>query len=1162
MPQDTREGLLAGFAAEVAGYVPEISDGLRVLLDHPDDRRRLRQVYRLFHTIKGAAAQLSLPQLSGTARLAEDLLARLLTEGRPATGGVVAFCDGVSAGIADFCAGDLRDGQAGDEMLGRTIRAYYRVDDVDPDQGGPDFQKDFEILCSGGTIIASPPNLLIEELLDQAAEVVQSIGAALSDNPGDDTSPTELVQHLKRLILAAETKAGEQGEELPTVFTEPFAAFLDWLAADMYLIADQAVDLLTNYLRFFYLLLQNPGQVESAKTSKVVESMEQVRDFALMMIPVTNRDDVADLFDEQDLLVVDDEDEDQEDESPLFRHAFARGSDAALLTDEAEPVSDGATSGGFDDEDDMDLHDIFVAESEEHLQAIGASLVALERLVDGPTTVGGEVAEQLAEMRRAIHTLKGAAGMTGYQGLFEFAHRCEDLLDSFFDKARQVQPHDVTVLGDAIELIEVMAMRPQQTSDAAVAQLSETIGGLLAEQAEKSESATGQFFPAEDDSLLAENAESEPESETENRGVLDWPDSEKQEADADRWGESVRQDQPLDVESGFIRVRLDNLDELVGLESELIVTRSALEQRLTDVSQAIYELNFAGEKLKTISYDLESGFEVESLHGFGRGWRTAAAGGEAGTASEPFTEFDPIELDRYTKLHLIIRSLNELAVDVGSIHHGLAGLANEMRGHVANQQLLMRLMQDKLVRVRMTPLSAISRNFFRTVRSASANLGKRVKLVIEGEDVFLDRFVWNKVSDPIMHILRNAVDHGIEPEEVRRQAGKQAQGVVRMKAVQRGSHVLLEIADDGGGIDTEAIRRKLLAREVVEPVEQLSETRLLEHLFVPGFSTRDQVSHLSGRGVGLDVVRQNLLELRGSVRVQTRAGQGTTFFLRIPVSLSINRAAIVLIGTEHYAAPLQDILEIRRISRSAVLEGDQPQIRLGDETVELKDLAAAFGLSDDRLQIGGGEGDLTVLLADSEHGRVALVIDRIVEQQEIIVKDLGTHLRHVEGIGGVTIMGDGSLIPILNVNELASPVGRAIKEMERSSDKVAAGPFTVMVVDDSVSVRQSVLRLVKNNGWLPILATDGVDAAEKLDASRPDAIVLDIEMPRMNGFEFLGILRSQARYQAVPVIMLTSRFSEKHQKKAEELGADHYLIKPYKEDQFVALLQRIASEKT
>jgi chemosensory pili system protein ChpA (sensor histidine kinase/response regulator) len=1156
MSQDTREGLLTGFVGEVAGYVPQIREDLRLLQDHPDDRRRLRQAYRLFHNIKGAAAQLALQQLSAAARVAEDLLGSILAEGRAAAGAEITFCDDAVQGISDYCAGDIRDGRAGDELLGRTIRAYYQLTGVATGDDGYDFQRAFEQLCSGGTIITSPPNLMVEEILDQATDVVQSIGSVLSGKEVDDASLADLVHQLKRLILAAETKVEEQGEELPTLFTEPFVSFLDWLAADIHLVADQVADLLTNYLRFFYLLLQNPGQVESAKTRKVVESMTQVRDIAQMMVPAATPEDVTELFDEQDFLDVDD----QDIEDIAFQDDLRDGAAPSLITVDPETAGGEEMLSAAVDEDDLDLHDIFVAESEGHLQVIGSALISLERLVEGPTSVRGEVAVQLAEMRRAVHTLKGAAGMTGYEQLFQFAHRCEDLLDSFVDRGRQVHPHEVGVLAKAIDLIELMAMRPEQANDAAVAELSATIGELLTESSGADRPVADPQSASGDAALPVEYADESPEED--GLAVLDASETEDLAEIVDHPDGRAEHAQPLAADSAHIRVRLDNLDDLVGLESELIVTRSAMEQRLTDLSQAIYELNFAGEKLRTISHDLESGFEVESLHGFGRGWQAAAAGGGAGVVSEAFTEFDPIELDRYSKLHLIIRSLNELAVDVGSIHHGISGLANDMRGHIANQQLLMRLMQDKLVRVRMTPLSAITRSFFRTVRTASANLGKRVKLVIEGEDVYLDRFVWHKVSDPIMHILRNAVDHGIEDETRRRLAGKPSQGVVRMKAVQRGSHVLLEIADDGSGIDTGAIRRKLQSREAGDSVNHLSETELLEHLFVPGFSTRDQVSQLSGRGVGLDVVRQNLLELRGSVRVQTQPGQGTTFYLRIPVSLSINRAAIVMIGTERYAAPLQDILEIRKIARTDIVQGSPLQVLIDDEAVELKDLASVFGLRDGLPQTQGGEGDLTVLLVDSEHGTVALIIDRIVEQQEIIVKDLGTHLRHVEGVGGVTIMGDGSLIPILNVNELASPARKTIKDPEKSAEKVIAGPFTVMIVDDSVSVRQSVSRLIKNNGWLPVLATDGVDAVEKIEASGPDVIVLDIEMPRMNGFEFLGIIRSQARYQAVPVIMLTSRFSEKHQKKAEELGADHYIIKPYKEDQFVALLQRIANEKS
>ncbi|MBE0584060.1 MAG: Hpt domain-containing protein, partial [Desulfofustis sp.] len=661
---------------------------------------------------------------------------------------------------------------------------------------GYDFQGAFDLLCSGGTIITSPPNLMVEELLNQATDVVQSIGAGLSGEGVDDAALADLVYQLKRLILATEAKVEEQGEELPTLFTEPFVSFLDWLAADIRLIADQVVDLLANYLRFFYLLLQNPGQVESAKTRKVVESMTQVQDIAQMMVPVASREDITELFDEPDFLEVDDEDI----ENIVIQDELLAEPVPELLTADPETVDGEMTTlPAAVDEDDLDLHDIFVAESEGHLQVIGSALISLERLVDGPTSVDGEVAAHLAEMRRAVHTLKGAAGMTGYEQLFQFAHRCEDLLDSFVDHGRQIQPHEVDALAKAIDLIELMAMRPEQANDGAVAQLSATIGDLLAESSDAGRSVTDPQSIAGGAASPADYAEELPEED--GLTTPDAPESADLEERAGQPDGRAEQAQALAADSAHIRVRLDNLDQLVGLESELIVTRSALEQRLADLSQAIYELNFAGEKLRTISHDLESGFEVESLHGFGRGWQAAAAGGGNVVVSEPFTEFDPIELDRYSKLHLIIRSLNELAVDVGSIHHGISGLANEMRGHIANQQLLMRLMQDKLVRVRMTPLSAITRSFFRTVRSASANLGKRVKLVIEGEDVFLDRFVWHKVSDPIMHILRNAIDHGIEDEAGRRLAGKPSQGVVRMKAVQRGSHVLLEIADDGSGID-------------------------------------------------------------------------------------------------------------------------------------------------------------------------------------------------------------------------------------------------------------------------------------------------------------------------------------------------------------------------
>lgn len=1151
MPQDGRETLKKEFIAEVDGYVDLIADRLRSLRNNPDDRDCLRQIYRLFHTIKGSAAQLDLIELSASARIAEDLLETVLFAGRSLAIDELIFLEDVDERIGAYCKNGSARLTAGADLLQVVLATYRELFGRQDDERTS--EEDYEHLCRGGGIVSSTPGYTVEALIEQIFDGVRRIKERLSTGALDRQTVIAELNRLRRLVFAVEARAEADGEDVPAPFTAALVSFIDWLSSDIVLIAEQGADLLADYLGFFVLLLKNSGRIEPAKTARVIESMAQVRKIAEMMEPSRRADDITELLDETDLLA---------DESDLL------SGDAFSFPDPAEEQrlsmdrenEDLADSGGGYDEDEMDLREIFVAESEAHLQVIGNALISLDRIVTSSQEVQGEVAECLAEMRRAVHTLKGAAAMTGLEELSGLAHRCEDLLDSFFIPGRKMAPQDVKVLDDAAELLESLALHPEQLSGDETAVLSVRIGEILS--AAGTDASRGSI---EADALLSQSEQGD--------GLLtaapllleaDAPAGQEKRPEPhpgaethDRHG--VPDHHPV-ADSAHIRVRLDNLDELVGLENELIVLRSSMDQRLTELSRAIGELDFAGDKLKTISHELESGFEVESLLGFGSGVQAVAAGGSKRGGAADFTEFDPIELDRYTRLHLIIRSLNELTVDVGSIYHGLSGLVHEMRGHVANQQLVMRVMQDKLMRVRMTPLSAVSRALFRTVRTSAAELGKQVHLVVEGEDVFLDRFIWNKVTDPIMHMLRNAVDHGIEHEAERQAVGKPVQGTIRLTAVQRGSHVVLEIADDGRGIDTEVIRRKLVARGLTEPEAELSAAELLDHLFLPGFSTRDTVSRLSGRGVGLDVVRKNLAELRGTVRVQSSTGLGTTFVLRIPVSLSINRAAIVLVGTEKYAVPLQDILEIRRLPATALVAGDSLQAEVGEERVPFKDLASLFGLREGLPETFTGEKEIPVLLVEAEPGRVALAIDGIVEQQEIIVKDLGSHLQHIEGIGGVTIMGDGSLIPILNISELAAPEKRAAAESMAAETEPDETPFTVMVVDDSVSVRQSVARLIKQNGWVPVLATDGVDAVEKIEKAAPDTVILDIEMPRMNGFEFLGIVRSQERYRRIPVIMLTSRYSEKHQKKAEELGADQYVIKPYKEEQFVALLQRLAGE--
>jgi chemosensory pili system protein ChpA (sensor histidine kinase/response regulator) len=610
-------------------------------------------------------------------------------------------------------------------------------------------------------------------------------------------------------------------------------------------------------------------------------------------------------------------------------------------------------------------------------------------------------------------------------------------------------------------------------------------------------------------------------------------------------------------ESGTLRVKLEDLDELVSIEGELIVTRGAMEKMVDEFSQTLIELDNVKENLRRKSQELESGFEVQSLYGFNP---IISQDGSQGPDSSDLAEFDPIELDRYSQLNLIIRSLNEISVDVNSIHTTLASLAGDISGQVGKQQLSMRLMQDKLMRIRMTPLSSISRVLFRTVRDTATKLGKKAALTVTGEDVYMDRFVWAKITDPLMHILRNGVDHGIETGEVRLAAGKPETGTINIQAEQRSRYVVLRISDDGGGIDFSLIKDKIRREGLADNPEALSEKELLEYLFHPSFTTRQNITTISGRGVGLDVVKRNIQGLRGSIQIHNHPEQGVEFEIQIPFTLSVNRAAMVSVAGREFAIPLQDILEVKHFSAGEIKtdeDSEKLSLKFGNNIVSVSNLAYHLQLEKrmDKLS-AGSEGILAILFMKGEE-QCAVAIDSVIEQREIIVKNLGSHLTHVRGISGVTLTGSGGLIPILNLRELMEEKSVDLTIDEPLLQMELNEPLKVLIVDDSISVRHSVARLVESQSWKQLQAVDGLDALAKLENFSPDVIILDIEMPRMNGYEFKSSLNNQPMYKDIPIVMLTSRASEKHQQKARELGIEHYLTKPYQDDAFVRLLENI-----
>ncbi len=778
------------------------------------------------------------------------------------------------------------------------------------------------------------------------------------------------------------------------------------------------------------------------------------------------------------------------------------------------PEADGPTGPRYravpPESSDAELVESFFEEADEHLQELGRSLDELAAWVTAPMPKGTEEEKILGRIRRSVHTLKGAAGVTGLFPVADFAHSFEDLLDWLYETADEITPEAVSVLIDSADLLEAIVASPD--SD-----FSRRIDGMRAIYAEMSADAVAGSDPPPGDPTAVDAPPA-------TAMVLHRP-------------------------GRTLRVDMARMDELVNLCGECIIAGSTFDRQMGAFTEVVEELELARNRLREIARDMELGYEVKGLT------RSEPAGGGEGDAADLET-FDPLELDRYSELNRIIRTLNESVIDVGALHTQLAGIHSELEGSLTRQRSLLSEVGDKMMRTRMTPMGTITHRLRRTVRDVATRLGKSVRLVVDGADIELDRGVWEKLVDPLMHILRNAADHGIEPPEQREAIGKPAMGTVKLAASREGNQVVIRITDDGAGLDYGAIRKAAAAAELAGDMGPFSDEEVAAFIFYPGFSTRSRVSPLSGRGVGMDVVKENIQDLNGAIRVASWKGEGTRFTIRLPLTLAAVRALLFTVGGQIYAIPLNEVSEVLRIPPEGISGEGKGVVRIRDAVLPLFDMADLLG------QGPGGERESgenpLLVVAETGDRRAALMIDALVGQREIVIKSTGSHLRHVKGVAGVTIMGDGSLTPILNVADLLEgETLRETAEHERVEIDAADGGLRILVVDDSVSIRQAITRLLTEQGWQVAAAKDGVAALEQVGVFGPDLIVLDIEMPRMNGYEFLTAINAQPDLREIPVVVLTSRAAAKHRQRALSMGAKGYVVKPYDDAEFIDLVSRL-----
>jgi chemosensory pili system protein ChpA (sensor histidine kinase/response regulator) len=490
---------------------------------------------------------------------------------------------------------------------------------------------------------------------------------------------------------------------------------------------------------------------------------------------------------------------------------------------------------------------------------------------------------------------------------------------------------------------------------------------------------------------------------------------------------------------------------------------------------------------------------------------------------------------------------------VSTVHGNLVNSVDETDKALLAQARLNRDLQQDLMRVRMVPFGSLQERLYRIVRQTAKEVGKRANLEIKGTQVELDRSVLERITGPFEHLLRNAVAHGIEEPQARRAAGKADIGEIHLELKQEGNEVQLALSDDGAGLNIERIRAKAIEQGLMQPNADLSEAEIADFIFHAGFSTAEQVSQVAGRGVGMDVVRNEVAALGGRVEMRFTKGQGTRFTIYLPLTLAVTQTVLVRAGARTYAIPsvmVEQVLQLRQ--EQLVAAYSQRQTVWQDRHYPFHYLPHLLGTSD---AVAEQKRFSPTLYLRSGTNSIALHVDDMVgSNQEIVVKSIGPQLQRVPGITGATVLGTGEIVLILN------PVQLAIKEVavhpavvhEAPKPQAAATQPTVMVVDDSLTVRKVTGRLLERQGYLVVTARDGVEAMEKLQGLVPDVMLVDIEMPRMDGFDLTRNVRADPRLARVPVIMITSRTADKHQNYAKEIGVSHFLGKPYQEDDLLA----------
>jgi chemosensory pili system protein ChpA (sensor histidine kinase/response regulator) len=817
-------------------------------------------------------------------------------------------------------------------------------------------------------------------------------------------------------------------------------------------------------------------------------------------------------------------------------------SDTMKINDHEKIVID----PNFDLDFSAELIEGFLIEAEDYLDTIGTLLPDIDEHT--------QANPQLQQIRRSVHTLKGAAGVVGLQEVSQLAHRMEDVLDRLYDGRLSLTTEIKEVMISTYDVFEDFIRDKKANGD--IATLATNLYTLYAQVLNAGDVQT---YP-NTNSLESEDFLHNASDSIHNHSLEDsYPLA------SGSYVHEASQDSIQHTE--LVRVPIDRIDELVRMVGELVISRSVFEQHLASLLHQVDELHLSIDRLQKTSTTIANQYEVSAL----MGGRHASSLNDpvrglhrAGSDWSGIVDFDELEFDRYSDFHLMSRDLTETSADIGALGTEFRDILSEFDSYLTRQSRLTSEIQDKLMHFRMIPLGSLATRLHRAVRVTAKQRNKDVILELEGENVQFDKMMLDELNEVLLHLLRNAVDHGIESPEDRLKNGKARQGVIHIQAYREGTQIVLQIKDDGAGLNIERIKSKAVENGLVSEIEIMSwpHDQIYSLIFAPGFSTAKEVSEVSGRGVGMDIVKEIVTKLKGRIGIDSVQTQGTTLTIWLPITLALTQVLMVKANNQTLAIPLADVVQVLYIEQNDMefVSGTQV-VSINGRVMPIRSLSELlYSIQEQRTD----HDRLPIIVIQIGIKQIAIVVDQLLGGREVVVKGLGTHLNHVHGLIGTTIMGDGSLVLILNPSEIEQE--RQTLTYKKDSTHVsqvrqAPQMYDILIVDDSFSVRRVVASLIKKAGWKPILAKNGLEALEIIQMSPriPDLVLLDVEMPQMDGYELTSTLRANLEYQRLPIVMLTSRAGEKHRRRAFEVGATDYVVKPYQDASLIKLVNKLIS---